>query len=648
MKNLRSRFLTTLFAAFILAASLTAALPSPATAAGNISMDFKSVDIHVLIKFISELTGRNFIVDRRVNGRVTVYSPTKISVDEAYKVFESVLTVNNFTVVPSGSAWKIVPISEAIHEDTPTSTSTTIRRDKVDEMVTQVIALKHSSARELAKVLPKIVGKSGLVNVYIPNNTIIITAPYASIKQALKLVNEVDKAQHAPTLRTFKMEHGNAKLVAQGIEKIMTAKAKELEKIGQQALAFIHFDERTNTVIAYADPDSLVSIEEIVDSLDIPTPKGKGDIHYIALENAKAEDVATVLNTLIERQGQTKEEKVLSRDVKVVADKATNSLIITAQPDEFITLQRTIAKLDVLRRQVFIEALILEAASDASFNFGINWGAGGEFAEDAYLFGGTNTGGSSVTLNSASGIASLPSGASIGMVMDNVFSLGGNSYGIQSIANAVKGDNNFRILSTPQLLTLDNEEAKVDVVDNIPFVKATTTANTSEFTTQSIDYKDVGVKLQITPHIGSRDTLRLEVQQEVSRLVNSFVQVAEGENVIAPTTKRRQIETTILMKNGETAVIAGLISEDDTVNNNKVPGLGDVPVLGWLFKQKKTENKRTNLFVFITPRIINTFDESKELAVKKRRQLQRTHVGEDGSALPMTTQARAPRAALID
>lgn len=624
---------------FVCVLSCTAVCSVSASQDAYISMDFKKVELHVLIEFISELTGKNFIVDNRVGGRVTIFSPSKVSVEEAYRVFESVLQVNNFTIVPSGKVYKIMPLAVGRSEGVPTLTSaSSLRQHKPtgDELVTILISLKHSSASELGKVIPKLIGTNGLVTVYPPTNALIITAPFARIQETQKVINEIDKSQYAPQFRQFPLQYGDSKSVAANLSKILTTQVKEQEKFGKKAMALVQADERTNVVLALADPETMMTIKTMISTLDIPTPAGKGDIHFISLENAKAEDVAKVINSLVERQGNNKEEKVLSREVKIVADKATNSLVITARPDDFMILKSTIEKLDVERKQVFIEALLMEASSDSNFSFGVNW-AGGQKAGKVFLFGSSNQGGGTVTLpsSSGSGFPAFPAGGSIGAIIENAFSIGGTEYSIQSILSAVKGDNDYTILATPQLLTLDNEEARVDVVDNIPFVKETVVTNATSINTQSVDYKDVGVKLKITPRIGQNQTLQLDVLQEVSRVLNSLVAVGDGQSLVAPTTRKRVVETTIRMKDGQTVVIAGLLSEDGTKNNSKTPGLGDIPLFGWLFKQRKKTNAKSNLYIFITPHIINSFDEAEKLADKKRFSVHTTLVGKDGLGLPM-------------
>lgn len=633
------RLFLTIFFAFWLAAVPAMAAPKVKNAPQRtISMDFKNVDLHILIKFISELTGRNFIVDKRVAGRVTAYSPSKLSIEEAYKAFESIMVVNNFSVVATKieNEYKIVPMVEARRLGIPVQAGRSVRPDSGEELITQIIPLKNSSAPELAKLLVNMTDKNGLVSVYNPTNTLIITAPAANIETLLSIIKEVDRGSYAPQMETFPLVHGDAKTIAASISKIMSAKMAEMEKVGKKAMALVEADVRTNSVVAVGDPSSLDTIADMISSLDIPTPAGKDDIHFMSLENADAEDVAKILNELISRQTD-KDGKAtkLSKDIKVAADKATNSLIITARPDEFSTLEGTIKQLDILRKQVYIEALIMEVSSDASFSFGVNWAAGGS-GGDTSVFGASNTGGGAITVpDNAGEVVGFPDGGTVGAILSNAINIGGTPYSIQSIINIAETDNNYKILATPQLMTLDNEKASVNVVDNIPFSKQTQTSNVnSDYASQSLDYKDVGVKLEIVPHIGERGTLRLEVKQEVSRVINSLVALSSTQNVIAPTTKKREVETVIQMQDNQTVVIAGLIGDDETDNEGKIPGLGDVPLFGWLFKQREEKDTTTNLFIFITPRIIDSYDESSSLARLKRRVIHDVELGHNGQGIP--------------
>ena len=304
-------------------------------------------------------------------------------------------------------------------------------------------------------------------------------------------------------------------------------------------------------------------------------------------------------------------------------------------------LSNIVAKLDVVRKQVFIEALIMEVSSEASFSFGINWAIGGNTG-DAAIVGGVSLNGGAVSLSSsgANKTVSLPAGVSIGAILKDAITVGNTSYNIQSILNAVRGNSDVDVLATPQLLTLDNEEASVEVVDNIPFTKESTTRNDNDFTTQSMDYKDVGVKLKITPRISDDGSLRLEVEQEVSRVTQGLITLTNGDQLVAPTTRKRLVKTTILLQDSQTAVIGGLLDDQKTYNQSEVPGLGSIPVLGWLFKSRNKKSTQTNLFIFITPKVIRNAADSADLTREKQLVLHETSVGHDGLGLPIMSKPK--------
>jgi len=481
-------------------------------------------------------------------------------------------------------------------------------------------------------------GRDNSISAYQPSNTLAITAQPAALNKALAFLREVEKGHHGGSAITLALTHGDAKTLAENISRVLKSRDEEAGKKGRNVVSHVSADERTNSLMIYGDPEALEMARDMVRTLDIPTPKGKGDVHLIKLANARAEDLAVVINTLVERQSMSATDEkskdvVLSKDIKVVADNATNSLLVTARPDEFEALSAVVSRLDVRRKQVFIEALIMEVNSDASFSFGINWALGNDISGgDTILAGGVNMGGSSIGLGNR--MVSLPSGVSIGTILKDAFTVGNTSYSIPSVINAVRGNNDVEIVATPQLLTLDNEEATVEVVDNVPYTKESTTRNDNDFTTQAMDYKDVGVKLKITPRIGTEESLRLEVEQEISRITSGLITLANGDQIVAPTTRKRAVKTTILLQDNQTAVIGGLLDDSKEFSENKVPGLGEIPGLGWLFKSRTTSNTRTNLFIFITPRIIRTAEDSATLARTKKQNVHETSVGRDGLGLP--------------
>ncbi len=628
--------------ALLLAPGLPLVASAPAEPESGLTLDFKEADIHALIKYISEATGRNFITDPSVKGKVTVYSPIKISPDEAFETFVSILRVQGYAVQKSGTAYKIVPLKEGLGQGEEASVGRSMGGE-TETIATQIVPLKVGVASELAKILPSLLGKDYALSAYTPSNTLAITAPATNVAKAMAFLEQVESSNMTGRASTIGLQYGDAKTLAATLSKILKSRDEEFSKKGRPTVSLVLADERTNSLLVYGDPESLNIARNTIGSLDIPTPKGKGDVHLISLSNAKAEDLALVINTLVERQrasgtDEQKPDTVLSKDIKVVADKSTNSLVVTARPDEFEALSNIVSKLDVVRKQVFIEALIMEVNSEASFAFGINWAAAGEVG-DVTLIGGVSLNGGAVSLGSNK-MASLPSGISIGAILKDAFTVGNTTYNIQSILNAVKGNTDVEVLSTPQLLTLDNEEASVEVVDNIPFTKESTTRNDNDFTTQSMDYKDVGVKLKITPRISDDGSLRLEVEQEVSRVTQGLITLTNGEQLVAPTTRKRLVKTTILLQDGQTAVIGGLLDDQKSYNQSEVPGLGSIPVLGWLFKSRSKDTSRTNLFIFITPKVIRSAGDSLDLTQSKQLVLHETSVGKDGLGLPIMSKPK--------
>lgn len=613
-------------------------------AESGLTLDFKDADIHALIKYISEATGRNFITDPTVKGKVTVYSPVKISPDEAFETFVSILRVQGYAVQKSGTAYKIVPLKEGLGQGEDAAVGRKMGSE-LETVVTQIVPLKVGVAAELAKILPSLLGKDYAISAYTPSNTLALTAPAPNVAKAMAFLEQVEASETAGTSATLGLQYGDSKTLAATLAKILKSRDEEYAKKGRPTVSLVLADERTNSLLIYGDPEAIGMARDAVGSLDIPTPKGKGDVHLISLSNAKAEDLAQVINTLVERQraAGTEDQKpdtVLSKDIKVVADKSTNSLVVTARPDEFEALSNIVAKLDVVRKQVFIEALIMEVSSEASFSFGINWAIGGNTG-DAAIVGGVSLNGGAVSLSSsgANKTVSLPAGVSIGAILKDAITVGNTSYNIQSILNAVRGNSDVDVLATPQLLTLDNEEASVEVVDNIPFTKESTTRNDNDFTTQSMDYKDVGVKLKITPRISDDGSLRLEVEQEVSRSrrASSPSPTATSSSPRPPASAWSRPPSCCRTARRRSSAAC---STTEDLQSERSPRARSIPVLGWLFKSRNKKSTQTNLFIFITPKVIRNAADSADLTREKQLVLHETSVGHDGLGLPIMSKPK--------
>lgn len=593
--------------------SLTAA----ETSGRFISINFNNVDINVFVKFISELTGKNFIVDRRVKGKVTIISPTKISVKEAYKVFESVLEVHGYTTVRSGKIIKIVPSSDARAKNIETKLKEEADAPE-DRIVTHLIPLKYANPNEIKRLFAPLISKSSVILAYSPTNILIVTDVYSNIKRLLKIVKAIDIIGVGQEISVIPLEHANAPKLVKILDTVFKTK-KKLKKGAPVKLINIIADERTNTIILLASEDETIRIIKLVKMLDKEIPRGKEKIHVFYLENATAEDLAKVLQALPSKQtgpAKGKKASVISEQVRITADKSTNSLIIMAEKEDYLVLEEIIKKLDIPRAMVYIECLIMEVNVDKEFNLGIEWTAMGEaiYSDKKGAIGSGFNDGSGmlagiVTPDPFTGVGKLPSGFSLG-VFGEFVRIGNAVFpNLGAVVRAYKKDKDVHILSTPQILTMDNEEAKITVGKNIPYqTKVGTTAAQETYSTY--EYKDVGITLKITPNISKDRMVRLNIFQEVNKL--------ESTTEFRPTTLKRTIETTVIVNDKSTIVIGGLIDDSFSRTEYKVPCLGDIPLIGWLFKSRYKGREKTNLFVFLTPHVIENPAEAKEIYRSKK------------------------------
>lgn len=603
----------------------------------TIVMDFNDVDIRVFIKFISELTGRNFVVDEGVRGTVTILSPRSISLDEVYRVFESVLEVHGYTVITQGEVVKIVPSKTSRSRNLPLFGGESDPASPADRMVTQIVPLKNADSTELRTMLAPMVSPDGLITDN-PSTATLIVIDYApNVTRIQRIIEDMDVS--LAKLVVIRLHNAEAGAIAERVNKLWQQRPQK-KGGGAHAVSLVA-DERTNAVLFMAGPEDARQIKELVGELDQPVQKRIGNYKVYGLKYANAEEMAKVLNELVGRAAavaQGKEEgkvQTVSGSTKIVADKGTNSLLISASPLDFPFFDDIIAELDVPRRQVYVEALIMEISADKTFSLGVNWNAAGKVAnigdnpEGGLVTGAYLPDGYTSAFNS-SGVLTPPTGFSVGMVSFPV-TIGDIVYtNLQALITASKTDNSFNIISTPQLMTLDNEEATITVAENRPFLTASDSGqNQLDRTYQRFEYKDVGTTLKITPQINKGDAIRLKIKQETSRV--DKVETAET-GALQPTTRKRTTETTVQVGNGQTLVISGLIGEDKSEGQDKVPFLGDIPIIGQAFKKRSSAGIKTNLFVFITPRVTSAPRAMDAVTEEKRAVIEKARVKADSEA----------------
>lgn len=586
-----------------------------------ITIDFDNVEINLLIKYISELTGKNFIVDPAVRGNVTIISPTKISENDAYLVFESVLEIHGFTTVPSGAVIKIVPSAEARSRSIDTIQAGDVTQPE-DRVVTQLVPLKYTTPVEMQKVLQPLVSKTSVVIPHTQSGMLIITETLSNIKRLMSIVETLDVEYSREEVVVIPLNFGNANKISTILNTIFQKSGGAPAAKGavpRSSIKVVPY-ERINTLVILAEPVDVARVKGLVDKLDTEAERGEGNIHVFYLQNATASELAKVLNALPEQQTEKEQADgkapAISKNVNIMADEETNALIITASRSEYTVMEEVIKKLDIPRRMVYLEALIMEVSTDMTFDVGVQWIAGGVFDDGT---GRLATGFSGETGYDLLGNItdpdnpSLPRGFSFGVIKEGI-EIGGITFpNIAAILKAYKQDENINIISTPQILTTDNKKAAISVGQNVPFITSqNTTASEQDYT--QYEYKDVATKLSITPHINQADTLRLEIETEVVRLQGT-------QETLTPSTFKRTAQTTVIVNDKDSVVIGGIIGQDASESEWKIPFLGDIPLLGWLFKTHATKSEKTNMFIFITPHIIRNPADIAAVSLRKEEEL---------------------------
>ena len=602
---------------------------------GLIQIDFTDTEIAEFVKYISEITGKNFVLDSKVRGKITIMSPKKVTPEEAYQVFLSVLEVYGYATVQVGTVTKVVPGPEAKTKN-PETRLFDAKLSESDKMVTQLLSMDYAKVEDVVKLLQPMISKGSLMVAYSPTNTLIITDVESNIQRLVTILRAIDIHGVGEELTVIPLKYAGAAEMAKLATTLFESKdstasrPRVKSKSGNTStvassgdVVKIVADERTNSLIVLASKDDTEAIMAFVELLDKEQPTGEGKIQVVYLQNATAEEVVKVLQALPGKQTDTQnkaEAPVVSKDVQISADKATNSIIIVANKEDFAVLRDVIEKLDIPRSMVYIEALIMEVSTDKAFDLGVEWRFGDNFevnGDQAVGFGGSGGAGSegAYTLfpsnaEIAAGSASYPSAFSLGVIGEAI-KIGDYYFPtIGAVLQAYKNDSDVHILSAPHILATNNEESEIYVGKNVPYVTRQDTSSSSVDYT-SYEYRDVGVTLKITPQISQERLVRLDVFQEVTRLIET------AGTTTQPTTYKRKADTTVIVKDGNTIVIGGLIDESTEGGTYKVPCLGDIPWLGWAFRSMSEKREKTNLYVFLTPRIIQTPEEANAISEKK-------------------------------
>ncbi|MBI2340430.1 MAG: type II secretion system secretin GspD [Deltaproteobacteria bacterium] len=620
-----------------------------------IYLNATDVEIKDLIKQISKATGTNFLIDDKIKGKITIISEKPMNKDMAYQAFLSALQVMGYTtVITPGGLVKVVDTKESITEPLEIFKDETPNTDKY---ITRIVQVKNISANELSSVVKGLVSKDGNLFAYPSTNSLILTDSGSNIDRIMKIIRELDQEGPQEVIEIIPIKYADAKDITEKITSLFegagatgkTATTRRTSRRGAEAggeleetpqISKVISDDRTNAIIILGSKRSIVKVRSLIARLDTPTGGAEGAIHVYYLKHANAKEMAEVLSSLVSGKKTDKSKKTsattatsetatttkesaapgaasleLTGEVKITADEGTNALVITASPKDYETLvELVLNKLDIPRRQVYLEAVVMELSVNKSKTIGVS----GNMGNILSLAGGDKLAAFGSILptfpSTIASIAGASGGAAGGIASERTVSFtdsNGDTVeipAVSAILQALQSDTDVNVLSTPSILTLDNQEATIQVGQEVPVPSGTTVS--SGVTTFSVTREDTGIILKITPQVSESNTVRLTLEQEVTDVIST-------DATLGPTLTKRSVQTVVVANDKQTIVIGGLIDDSTSVTTHKVPLLGDIPVLGNLFKNRTTAKEKTNIVVFVTPYIIRERADYLEILKKK-------------------------------
>lgn len=618
------------------------------------SFDFPNVDIQDIIKAISELTGKNFIIEPSVRGKITIIAPSKITVAEAYKAFLSALAINGFTVVPSGSFLKIKSARAATRDNIETYSGAYY--PNTDQMITRIVHLKFISAETVNRELRMFTSKDGEMNIYSQTNSIIISDYGTSIDRFMKVLSQLDVPGFDEQMMVIRVKFAKAKDMADLIDKIIN-KGQRSSSAGnmpggfnagvprfsrsagssggsQQATYFAIPEDRTNSIIVTGTKAGIDRVRKLVAQLDQKISGDGGGVNVYYVKYGEAKKIAQTLQTVTKDSASkntnpspfapigpngfgTQQTDIFGGDVKISADETTNSLVVTASKQDYDTVLGILKKIDIPRDQVFVEAIIMEIAQKDNNDWGIGYYKYGDKGYGKSGFNGLND--INALMNPTGGTGAILGFASGDTV--EVTTPGSNTTqkipSLVGFINFIKKNTKTNILSTPQVTALDNQEALIEVGDKVATGTQQSAGTNGAAPTVTPTFEEATIALKLKPFINpTSNSIRMEIDQSVKQPVQASVAPKSLQDSTLQLATRK-IKTNIVVNNGDTAVLGGLVRDRENISENKVPFLGDLPVLGWLFKSKSRETEKVNLMVFLTPKIIRSEVDSHHILDEK-------------------------------
>jgi len=596
----------------------TPLLAQPGAADEMISVNFEGVDIRMVLKTVGEITGINFIPHESVNGTVTVMSPTPIRLGDIYAFLQSILDVYGYAAVETDNAVKVIPKADAIKHHVQVRIGADpeyIPRN--DAIVTQIMPLRYADAGEISQIIEPILSGGAQMATYSRTNSIMITDTSSNIRHIAEIVRQLDVEGSKEKVLLIPLGYASARVLSEQITAIMdkaspAAAPGGRPRVTQAANAPIRVlpDDRTNSLIVIGAEQNTETVAQLARQLDIQRPMNTNNVNVVYLRNADANEVAPALESALAGMRLTGAVDA-AQQIQVTADGSTNSLIVVAPPQDFEVISGIVDKLDIVREQVLVELQILEVSEEALTEIGVDWATLDEAVTDSVRgFGFTNLGPR----------AALEGGTLQGLGI-GMWKATSSGVKIGAILQALQRESGVNILSTPHILTSNHRRALIIVGENRPFVTESRITETTDFITptviQSFEYRDVGITLEITPHVSQGGLVRMEVDSEFTKLIEGV----STPSPATPVTAKRTAQTVVTMQSGATVVIGGLIRDDTVRVENKVPIVGDVPVIGALFRSQRDHVQKTNLLIFITPHVLTGQEQMLEVTEQKREQM---------------------------
>lgn len=616
-------------------------------------LNFVDADLQGVVRALARFTGRNFVVDPRVKGQLTLVSEAPVNPDIAYAMLLSALRMQGFSVVEVDGVSRVVPEADAKLQGTVVGTSTQPTAARGGELITRVFRLRYENATNLVPILRPMIAPNNPINAYSGNNTLVITDYADNLDRIAQVIDGID-TKHSVNTDVVPVQYGVALDVAALAIQLLDQRGSG---DGPMQTAIVA-DPRSNTILLRASsPERLSRARDLIESIDTPETRA-GNLHVVYLRNAQATRLAEVLRGALSGQNssdgaspevqssdslsQGLDSAALALDASldsstqalsgsdnnamrsvaftaggatIQADPSTNTLIISAPPPLYRSLREVIDQLDQRRAQVLVESLIVEVNAENAAEFGIQWMLGGNDINsgNSSFIGGANFGGTGINSGGKTTIDALAQGLSLGVIKGTVNVLGGEVLNLSVLARAMQSNGGANVLSTPNLMTLDNEEASIIVGRTVPFVTGqyTTSADGASNPFQTIKREDVGLTLRIRPQISEGGTVKMSLYQEVSSL-DPMSTTNTGF-----ITRKRALETNVLIDDGQIVVLGGLL--EDTVSDvtRSVPLLGDIPLLGNLFRYDNRSRSKTNLMIFLRPHIVRNAQDGAAVTLDR-------------------------------